>query len=123
MDHLPDDIRAALAADMTIDITTIGRRSGEPRRIEIWYVIVDGRCFIAGTPGRRDWMANLRNTPEFTFHLKGSLTADLAARAQEVTDLAARRTLFEADVASWYRGQTPLDELIATAPVVEVLFD
>ena len=33
---LPDEVRDALERDLTIDITTIGRRSGEPRRIEIW---------------------------------------------------------------------------------------
>ena len=30
---------------------------------------------------RRDWHANLLATPQFTFHLKESLQADLAARA------------------------------------------
>lgn len=123
MDHLRADVRAALDADMTIDITTIGRRSGEPRRIEIWYVLVEGRCFIVGTPAPRDWMANLRVEPAFTFHLKESIEADLSAQATEVMDEPTRRMVFESDVARWYRNQCPLDDLIASAPVVEVTFD
>ena len=47
-------VREELADDPTIDITTIGRRSGLPRRVEIWMMDVDGRFFITGTPGRRD---------------------------------------------------------------------
>ena len=49
----------ALASDQTIDITTIGRRSGAPRRIETWFHRVNGRVYLTGTPGRRDWYANL----------------------------------------------------------------
>ncbi len=29
--------KQALAQDQVIDITTIGRKSGQPRRIEIWF--------------------------------------------------------------------------------------
>ena len=29
-------------ADRTIDITTTGRRSGQPRRVEVWFHRVDG---------------------------------------------------------------------------------
>ena len=45
---MDERIRATLAAGQVIDITTIGRRSGEPRRIEIVYHVIDGRIFISG---------------------------------------------------------------------------
>ena len=32
-------VRSALASDGTVDITTLGARSGDPRRIEIWFSI------------------------------------------------------------------------------------
>ena len=79
MDHLGPEVRAALDADLTIDITTIGRHSGRPRRIEIWFLNIDDRIWIAGTPGPRDWMANLVAEPRFVFHLKESVAADLEA--------------------------------------------
>ena len=47
---MDDDVREALAKDMTIDLTTIGRKSGEPRRIEIWMIKVGDRIVITGTP-------------------------------------------------------------------------
>jgi deazaflavin-dependent oxidoreductase (nitroreductase family) len=117
-----DDLRRALEHDPTIDITTTGRRSGQPRRLEIWMMVVDDRFFITGTPGPRDWLANLRFHPEFVVHLKGSTAADLAAVAAEVTDEPTRRMVLEHLATSWYRGQVPLDELMRTAPMVEVSF-
>ncbi len=115
-------VAAALANDLTIDITTTGRRSGEPRRIEIWFLNVDGRIFITGTPGRRDWLANLLAEPRFTFHLKESVTADLEAQARPVDDEPTRRRVLEHAVATWYRSQTSVDQLVDSAPMVEVAF-
>ena len=63
-------VRRELADDPTIDITTTGRRSGKSRRVEIWMLDVDGRFFITGTPGPRDWLANLLADPSLVVHLK-----------------------------------------------------
>ena len=96
---MDDAIRAALAAGQVIDITTTGRRTGEPRRIEIVYHVIDGRLFISGSPrpGRtRAWIHNLESDPRLTFHLKGAVRADLPATARVITDPDERRR-----VLSW----------------------
>ena len=116
-----DVLRNELADDPTVDITTTGRRSGLPRRIEIWMLDVDGRFFITGTPGRRDWLANLRSDPRLVVHLKRHAGIDLAATAVPVDDTETRRRVLEHLSANWYRSQTPLDELVEAAPMVEVL--
>jgi deazaflavin-dependent oxidoreductase (nitroreductase family) len=113
-------VRDELRDDPTIDITTTGRRSGQPRRIEIWMLDVDGRFFITGTPGRRDWLANLHADPELVVHLSAGI--DLAARATPVTDPEARRQVLEHLTARWYRSQATVDDLVASAPMVEVTF-
>src|SRR3954452_22703824 len=107
-----ETVRDELADDPTIDITTTGRRSGEPRRIEIWMLDVDGRFFITGTPGRRDWLANLSADPALTVHLKRSANVDLDAHATLVTEEATRRQVIEHLSGHWYRGQTSVDELV-----------
>jgi deazaflavin-dependent oxidoreductase (nitroreductase family) len=117
-----DAVRDELRDDPTVDITTTGRRTGLPRRIEIWMLDVDGRCFITGTPGRRDWLANLRADPSLTVHLKRHAHLDLEAHATLVEDDSTRRRVLEHLSATWYRGQTPIDELVASAPMVEVTF-
>lgn len=122
MENLPAGIRAALEHDLTIDITTIGRKTGEPRQIEIWFLNVDGAVYITGTPGKRDWYANLLSEPRFTFHLKESLRAELQAFATVVDDLEQRRRVFESADAHWYRANDDGGEMIATAPMIRVTF-
>ena len=119
---MDDAVRRALDNDLTVDITTMGARSGQPRRLEIWLLAVDGRHFITGTPGPRAWLANLRADPRLRVHLKQAVTVDLAAMAHEVTDETTRRAVLSHQAAAWYRGQAPLDELVALAPMVELTF-
>ncbi len=114
-----DDIRRALVADRTIDITTTGARSGVPRRIETWRYRVGDRIFLSGRPGRRSWYANLLAHPEFTYHLKGSAQADLAARAHPVTDPERRRAVLSELLAGLGRPGD-LERWLADSPLVEV---
>jgi hypothetical protein len=118
-------VRAALASDGTVDITTNGARSGLPRRIEIWFLELDGRTFITGTPDPRNWYANVLAHDRFTFHLKESIDADLPARAVPILDEPTRRWVFSQPHRwnEWYLGEAPFDDLVSSAPMVEVLFE
>jgi len=109
-----------LASQQTIHITTTGRRSGEPRRVEIWWFLVDERFIITGTPGRRDWLANLYADPHLTVHLRDR---DIEATATPVTEALFRRRVFTRPQTSWYSSQAELDHLVATAPMVEIHLD
>ncbi len=121
---LAEKIRRALQTDETIDITTIGRKSGQPRRIEIWFRQVNGRFYITGTPGTRDWYANLLQNPHFTFHLKESVCADLPAQARIISDMAERRRILSAPEMDWYQRQVnSIEELTEGSPLVEVIFE
>ncbi len=112
-------VRRALQTDRTIDITTTGRRSGEPHRIEIWFHHVEGGIFLTGRPGRRDWYANLLAHPDFTFHLKRSVQADLPARARSITDAGERRRILS-HILGPHRGQDDLDRWVESSPLVHV---
>jgi len=125
-------IRNALQTDRTIDIITTGARTGLPRRTEIWFTNVGGRIIITGTPGasggrgprmKRDWLANLKANPDFTFCLKESLQAEMPARAVEIVDPEDRRYLMSAPETRWYRDQgNTVEALVAGSPIVEVFF-
>lgn len=109
-----------LASLRTIDLTTIGRRSGLPQRIEIWWFHVDGRFIISGGPGRRDWLANIYAHPKVTIHANDD---DIPARAIPIDDQAFRRSFFTRPATSWYSTQSELENLIDSAPMVEIVFD
>ena len=116
-------VAAALAKDLVIDITTAGRASGEPRRIEIWYHVVDGRYYITGRPGPRSWYANLLAEPKLTFHLKESAQADLPATARAVTDPEEKRGVFlNAPKLAEYISEANVQEWVDGSPLIEVVF-
>jgi deazaflavin-dependent oxidoreductase (nitroreductase family) len=48
-------------------LTTIGRKSGKPHQIEIWFVEYQGCCYIVNEGGGADWVKNIRNIPAITF--------------------------------------------------------
>jgi deazaflavin-dependent oxidoreductase (nitroreductase family) len=116
---MDEAVRQALETDRVVDITTTGRQSGEPRRIEIWIHRLEDRWFITGTPGRRGWYANLVAAPTFTLHVKRGATADLPSTARAITDEAERREVL-ARLLPRIRGDQSLDEWVAAAPLVEV---
>jgi deazaflavin-dependent oxidoreductase (nitroreductase family) len=123
---MDDTIRRALAGGLTCDITTTGRTSGRPRRIEIWYFVVGERVYLTGTPGPRDWYANLLAQPRLIFHVKQGAQADLPTRAIPITDIDERRRIMGEVMRgnSWFRSQSyDLDEWVASSPLVEVQFD
>jgi hypothetical protein len=132
MVDLKEVVRDALREDRTIDIITIGAKTGLPRKIEIWFTNVNGRIIICGTPGAksgkgqyslRDWLANLRAHPDFTFCLKESLKVELPAKAVEIVDPEDRRYLMSANETKWYRDQVDsIEELVDGSPIVEVFF-
>ena len=115
-------IRAALDHSQVIDLTTTGRLTGEPRRIEIFIHNLDGRLVISGMPvvGKtRAWLRNVADNPALTLHLKGQLAvADVEGTARVVTDPAERRALIEGVARNWKR--TDVDAMVEHSPLIEV---
>ena len=113
----------ALPPTGTCELSTVGRRSGRPRRVEIWYVVVDGQIVVTGTPGARHWLANLRDDPGAVLHLRDP-QRDLAVRATEVVESAARRRVAEEAwrLQPWYAEQPySLEQWVADSPMVTLV--
>jgi deazaflavin-dependent oxidoreductase (nitroreductase family) len=119
---MEERVRNALANDRTIDITTVGRNSGIPRRIETWFYRVDDQIYLTGSPGRRDWYANLLANPGFRFHLKQSVAADLPARATPITDPEQKRAIFTR-ILSDLDGTENLEAWLEGSPLMSVSFN
>lgn len=104
----------------TCEVSTQGRRSSATRRVEIWYVVVDGRLVLTGTPGPRHWLANLRAHPHAWIHLRSPVT-DVAVLAEEVTDPQERRRIVESAwrLQPWYAEQPySVEDWVQRSPMV-----
>ena len=117
------EIDAALKGMQTVDITTTGRKSGEPRKLEIVAHNIDGRIYISGMPfpRRRSWLANLDANPKMTVHLKGKVRADLPATARVIEGEAERREILPHIARNW--GRKDLETMVEQSPLIEVTFD
>jgi deazaflavin-dependent oxidoreductase (nitroreductase family) len=101
-------------------VTTTGRRSGRPHRIEIWFARRDRTLYLLAGGGRRsDWVANALAHPKVTVEVgdhAGTATArvlDPAADADE--DATARRLVFDkyqpgydGDLTGWRSSALPV---------------
>jgi deazaflavin-dependent oxidoreductase (nitroreductase family) len=100
-------------------LRTIGRRSGEPRTVELWFAL-EGRTVyvLAGGGHEAAWVRNAMARPEVRLRL-GSRTWDAVARLPEPgTDEEHRaRRLVAAKYQGWQEGR-PLGRWAATALVV-----
>ena len=121
--QLDERVQGALARGGVIDITTVGRQSGQPRRIEIVFHNIDGKIYISGSPSpkRRAWLANLEAHPKFTVHLKGAVRAELAARARIIDDEAERRRVLESVARNWKRKD--VETMVRQSPLIEATFE
>jgi deazaflavin-dependent oxidoreductase (nitroreductase family) len=123
---------ASTAWDRTVEITTIGGRSGLPRRIEIWFYRVDDANYLSGMPSPTpDWFRNLEANPGFTFHLKHGVQATLKATAYPVLDEAERWRVFSSIVADLNQPGNPgsikqptaVDDWMNGSVLVRIEFD
>ena len=107
-----------LATEDFCYLTTVGRRSGKPHTIEIWFARDNGTLYLlSGGGNAADWVRNLRKSPAVRVRI-GSRT--VAAHAREVTapdeDALARRLLDEKymgwktgkRLSSWARNALPV---------------
>ena len=66
------DWLARSARDLFLYLTTTGRRSGRPHRIEIWFAAHHGKLYLlSGGGGRSDWVRNLQANGRVSVELAG----------------------------------------------------
>ncbi|MEX1264520.1 MAG: nitroreductase/quinone reductase family protein [Actinomycetota bacterium] len=97
-------------------LTTTGRITGKPHRIEIWFALADQTVFLmAGDRDRSDWVRNLMITPDVELELAGRkrATRARAVDGSSEEDALARRLMLEkyagrdgGDLSTW--GRTAL---------------
>lgn len=122
---MTDPVVMALARGGIVDITTKGRRTGRPHRVEISLHNLDHRLVISGRPGPRDWYANLLANPRMTIHFKRDVVADVPAMSRPVHDWRERRTLIELAMIKGFgfspeRTRRELDFWVTRSPIVVV---
>ena len=106
-------------------LTTIGRRTGAPHRIEIWFAVDQGTLYLlSGGRDRADWVRNLQANPNLSVQLGTETLAGIAQVLQpdDPGDHRARELLVNKyrqgnDLDEW--GRTSLPVMITFASLTE----
>lgn len=77
-------IDASPFADLDVcRLVTVGRRTGHPHDIEMWFGVVDGMvCMISGNGDRADWYRNALHNPEVKIRFGAQIFAGRARPAE-----------------------------------------
>jgi deazaflavin-dependent oxidoreductase (nitroreductase family) len=110
-------LEPALADQDYCYLTTIGRKSGRPREIEIWFGLDgDTLYLLSGGRDRSDWVRNLRDEPRVSVRIADRVIEgrarivvepeeDRRARELLVNKYAAR---YGGDLTSWRAQALPV---------------
>ncbi len=93
-------------------LTTTGRNSGEPHRIEIWFAQENNRVYLlSGGRDRSDWVRNLLANPVVTFELGGETVAGVAqvlaegsSHDQRARELLVKKYQKKDELIEWGRN-------------------
>jgi len=98
-------------------LTTTGRHTGSPHRIEIWFAIGGGTVYIlSGGGDHSDWVRNLMISPEVVVEI-GDVKRTTRARVvtDQAEDALARKLLAEkyraryrGDLTEWGKTSLPV---------------
>ena len=101
-------------------LTTIGRRSGHPHEIEIWFGIQDNSLYLLSEGGDdSDWVRNLRTNPNVTLRIAKYNFTGIARTVNDETEELMARYMLAGKYQEWKKGQ-PLSDWAKTALVVAI---
>jgi deazaflavin-dependent oxidoreductase (nitroreductase family) len=86
-------------------LTTTGRRTGRPHRIEIWFGQRDRTFYLlSGGGDRADWVRNLIADPTVRFEVGGQVMDATARLVEDPDEDALARRLLAAKYQGWQEG-------------------
>jgi deazaflavin-dependent oxidoreductase (nitroreductase family) len=98
-------------------LTTIGRHSGRPHTIEIWFALQQSTLYmLAGGREKADWVKNALQHPEVQLKIRDTLFTGLARPVNDTQeDALARKIVYDKytprdsdDLTNWSRTALPV---------------
>lgn len=101
------ELLARIARDKTVRLVARGRKSGQPREVTIWFVVLDGAVGLGTLNDERNWVRNARAAGDVELVFPG---ARLRGRFADVADPERHRRIRAAmarkylpfRIASWF---------------------
>jgi len=109
---------ADLAGEEYCYVTTTGRVSGHPHKIEIWFGIQNNSLYLlSGGGDRSDWVKNMRTNPLVSVRIAAHTFAGSSRFVQDKQEDGVARRLLAAKYQDWRPGQSFSDWALTALPV------
>ncbi|HTY18602.1 MAG TPA: nitroreductase family deazaflavin-dependent oxidoreductase [Myxococcota bacterium] len=100
---------ARLGRHWNCRLTTVGRRSGEPRTVTIWFAPGPDCIYLTGGPEGPQWSRNARAQPEVQLQIGSTRLRGRARVVDDESEAAAIRRRFTeryllARLSRWFGG-------------------
>ena len=112
MEKLPQEVTSILSGEKFVYLTTLGRKTGRPHTVELWFAFAGSKIFLSHEGKYTDWMKNITSNSRVGIKV-GSvrLEADAAILDEGIAVKVGQRSLYEK-----YYGQ-------ATEAIIEDWFE
>lgn len=67
-----------VARKQTTRLTHIGRKTGKPHEVTIWFVLDGDKLYLGTANNRRQWVRNVQKRPEIRLSIDGETFAGMA---------------------------------------------
>ena len=112
MDSFAPDVVAAFDSANTVDVETVGRRTGRQRRTTVWVVVSDGVPYVRSEYGDAgQWYRNALVEPTVKVHLGGRAVDAVATRVDD----AATQTAVSDALREKYRRSSAVGVMVDPA--------
>jgi deazaflavin-dependent oxidoreductase (nitroreductase family) len=114
-----NSLLSSLSKEEYCYLTTIGRVSGRPHEIEIWFGVHNSTLYLLSGSGTSDWVKNLRKNPDVTVRIANHTFAGTARLVKDAGEDRTARYLVAEKYQEWGEGKT-LSEWARTALPVAI---
>ena len=113
----PKSISPSLAKEEYCYLTTIGRVSGRPHEIEIWFGLQDNSLYLLSGSKSSDWVKNLLKNPSVSVRIGKHRLTGTARLVQDKEEDDLARHLVAEKYGEWEEGRTLSEWARSALPV------
>lgn len=101
---------ARVASRSTCRLTHVGRRTGQPHEVTIWFLVDGDRIYLVTMNMQRQWTRNVQSHPDVRLRIAGETFAGRAEVVHDVAEMARvvsllRRKYWLARPYLWLKGR------------------
>ena len=119
MGNLPIETSEILRGEKFAYLTTVGRKTGNPHTVELWFAFADGKIFLSHEGSYTDWMKNIKKTRRVRARIgRLNLEADASILVGSKLEELGKTSLYEK-----YYGPAPkstIDNWFELSTVIEL---